>query len=196
MEVRFLRLPIPWLLTVVVIVIAAAGQAAHFLVVSQPQKSDAIVVLAGETNTRPALGLELLRRGMAQHVFMDAETRNRVYDTRLFDIARSYVSRIPEADRVSVCPIFGTSTLAEADDVGRCLQPLAAHRVLIVTSDSHTRRALAIFRRRLPQYQFSVTGAVDPELFGDRWWTHREWAKTTCEEWAKLAWWEAVDRWR
>ena len=162
----------------------------------EPEKSDAIVVLAGETNVRPARALELLRQGMAPHVFLDAETRDVIYDQRLTDIAQKYVNGLPEANRVSVCPIVGFSTFAEADDVSRCLRSLGAHRVLIVTSDFHTRRALAIFRHRLPQYQFSVAAASGPAEFGDVWWTNREWAKTTLDEWTKMLWWECVDRWR
>ena len=49
-----------------------ASQAARFLVVDDPEKSDAIVVLAGETNVRPARALELLRQGVAPHVFLNA----------------------------------------------------------------------------------------------------------------------------
>jgi uncharacterized SAM-binding protein YcdF (DUF218 family) len=95
-----------------------------------------------------------------------------------------------------VCPIAGLSTIAEADDVNRCLQPLGAHRVLLVTSEYHTHRALMIFRQRLPQYQFSVAAARSPAEFGEAWWTHREWAKVTFDEWSKMLWWETVDRWR
>jgi len=193
---QFLRLPILLFLALVVIVAVAARQAARFLVVDGPEESDAIVVLAGETNARPARALELLRQGMARHVLLDAETRNRIYDMRLIDIAQNYASRLPEASRVSVCPIFGSSTFAEADDVSRCLQPLGVHRVLIVTSDFHTRRALMIMRRRLPQYQFSAAGASDPAEFGAAWWTKREWAKVTFDEWSKTIWWQMVDRWR
>ena len=191
---RFSRL-FPGLLLVVILV-ALASQAARFLVVDKPEKSDAIVVLAGETNVRPARALELLRQGVAPRVFMDAETRDLVYDQRLTDIAQKYVNGLPEASRVSVCPVTGFSTNAETDDVNRCLQSLGAHRVLIVTSDFHTRRALMIFRHRLPQYQFNVAAARNPAEFGDAWWTRREWAKTIFDEWAKLLWWEAVDRWR
>jgi uncharacterized SAM-binding protein YcdF (DUF218 family) len=71
-----------------------------------------------------------------------------------------------------------------------------AHSVLIVTSASHTGRALRIFRHRLPQYKFSTAAAQDPSHFGIHWWTNREWAKTTVDEWVKLVWFEAVDRWR
>jgi|SRR5580658_4773054 vancomycin permeability regulator SanA len=184
------------LLFLVTMLAVLASQAARFLVVDEPEKSDVIVVLAGESNVRPARALELLRQGVVSHVFLDAETRNLVYNQRLIDIAQKYVDGLPEANRVSVCPVVGFSTLEEADDVSRCLQSVGAHRVLIVTSEFHTRRALMIFRHRLPQYQFNVAKARDPVQFGHAWWTNREWAKTTFDELTKLLWWEAVDRWR
>ena len=194
---RFFRLHIVSFLVVVLRIVAAlASQAARFLVVDEPEKSDAIVALAGETKVRPARALELLRQGVAPRVFLDVETRDVIYDQPLVDIARKYVTGLAEENRVSVCPIAGFSTNAEANDVSRCLQSMDAHRVLIVTSDYHTRRALLIFRHRLPQYQFSVAAARGPERFGDAWWTNREWAKVTFDEWLKMLWWEAVDRWR
>ena len=193
---RFFRLHIVSLLVLVFIVAALASQAARFLVVDEPEKSDAIVVLAGETKVRPARALELLRQGVAPRVFMDAETRDLIYDQRLTDIAQKYVNSLPEASRIAVCPIVGFSTYAEADDVSRCLQSMGAHRVLIVTSEFHTRRALLIFRHRLPQYQFSAAAARNPAQFGEAWWTNREWAKVTFDECSKMLWWEAVDRWR
>lgn len=178
------------------IVIALASQAARFLVVDNPQKSDAIVVLAGDTNLRPAHALALLREGMAQRVFLDVEVRDQIFDQHLTDLAQKYAASLPEGNRVSVCPITGLSTTAESGDVNRCLQAAGAHTVLIVTSEFHTRRALAIFRHRLPQYQFSVAAAHSPAQFGNAWWSNREWAKITLDEWMKLFWWEAVDRWR
>ncbi len=42
----------------------------------------------------------------------------------------------------------------------RCLSKLNAKRVLIVTSDYHTRRALSIFSELLPQYEWSAVGVV------------------------------------
>jgi DUF218 domain-containing protein len=188
---RLLRWLIPFL-----IIAAMGSQAARFLVVDDPQKSDVLVVLAGETNSRPARGMELLRQGMAPRMFLDVESGDVIYDQRLTDLAQKYLNTLLDAERVSVCPIAGLSTNAETDDVRRCLEPLSAHRVLIVTSEFHTRRALSIFRRRLPQYQFSAAAAHDPTHFGTAWWTQREWAKVTFDEWVRLVWWEAVDRWR
>jgi uncharacterized SAM-binding protein YcdF (DUF218 family) len=191
---RFSRLLL--LLLFLVLLLALARHAASFLVLDEPAKSDAIVVLAGETNVRPARALELLRQGWAPHVFLDAETRDRIYDQQLVEIAQRYANGLGEGNRVTVCPIVGFSTLAEADDTARCLQSIGAHKVLIVTSEFHTRRALLIFRHRLPQYRFSVAAARNPAQFGEPWWTNREWAKTTLDEWLKLVWFEAVDRWR
>jgi len=189
---RFLRL----FLLVVVIAVLAASQAARFLVVDNPQKSDAIVVLAGEASARPAHALELLRQGMAPRLFLDAEVGEPMYDQQLTDVAQKYVNTLPERNSIRVCPIVGRSTAAETEDVARCLQSLGAHRVLLVTSEYHTRRALTIFSRRLPQYQWSVAAARNPMLFGAAWWTNREWAKVILNEWTKLIWWEVVDRWR
>ena len=88
----FFRLHIVSFLVVVFIVIVLASQAARFLVVDEPGKSDAIVVLAGETKVRPARALELLRQGMAPRVFLDVQTRDVIYDQPLTDIARKYVN--------------------------------------------------------------------------------------------------------
>lgn len=184
------------LLVLLLLLVALASQAGRFLIVDEPQKSDAILVLAGETAVRPARAVELLRQGMAPHLFLDVEAGELVYDQHLTDVAQRYANSLPERERISVCPITALSTYAESDDVNRCLQAFGVHSVLIVSSASHSRRALLIFRHRLPQYRFTVAAAQDPTHFGTTWWTNREWAKTTLEEWVKLTWWEVVDRWR
>jgi hypothetical protein len=90
--------------------VVLASQAARFLPVNNPQKSDVIVTLAGETGDRPAHALELLRKGMAEHVILDAEAGERIYDQPLTEIARKYANSLPEAGRISVCAIDGRST--------------------------------------------------------------------------------------
>jgi uncharacterized SAM-binding protein YcdF (DUF218 family) len=190
-QMRILRFLIPLL-----ILAALASQAARFLIVDDPQKSDAILVLAGETAARPTRGLQLLRQEMAPHLFIDVESGSQQFDQRLVDIAEKYIATLPDHARVSVCAITGLSTNAETTDAHRCLDLIGAHSVLIVTSEFHTRRARSIFRKRLPQFQVSVAAARDPLRFGTAWWTNREWAKVTFDEWTKLIWWNCVDRWR
>src|SRR5258708_21575869 len=188
-------------------VLAAAGvllgsQAGSWLVVDSPRPSDAIVILAGETEQRPAKGLRLLSQGLAPRLFLDAPAGSRIYRWSQLELAQQYLSGLPAAQQLAACPIFGLSTRDEARDVARCLAASGAangseiHRVLLVTSDFHTRRALAVFRHEIPGVQFSAGAAYDPIQYGNRWWQHRQWAKTFFDESVRLVWWSAVDRWR
>jgi hypothetical protein len=170
-----------------------------FLVRDQPLKSDVMVVAAGGLNdARYAKALDLLRAGYAPLVLLDASADMKLYGRSFAEMAQEYAPRQagPLASQVKVCPIYGDSTLLEAGSVARCLEPLHPARVMVVTSDFHTRRARSIFQRRMPQYQWSSAAAADPYFFGTRWWTHREWAKTNLLEWQRLLWWELVERWK
>jgi hypothetical protein len=40
-----------------------------------------------------------------------------------------------------------------------------------------------------------VAAAYDDAQFGAPWWKHRQWAKTNVDEWLRMFWWQAVDRW-
>jgi len=186
-----------------VLILALAGLACflplcgRMLVVNQPEKSDAIVVLAGDSNdVRYRRGMQLLRQGYAQNLLLDASEDFTHYGETVAQAAARFVatSAGDMAGRAHVCPVRGDSTVEEARHVGACLEKLSPRSVLLVTSDYHTRRALGIFRRRLPQYRWSVAAASDPYFFGDRWWKKREWAKTTFTEWQKLIWWRVVER--
>jgi len=170
--------------------------AGRLLVVDSREPSDLILVLAGETDRRPALGLELLHQGYGRRAMIDVPAEVTIYAFAQTDLAERYVRDLPDHDSVSICPIQGLSTREESHDVARCLAGREASRILIVTSDFHTRRALSIFRHELPGKSFSVAAAHEPTQFGTRWWTHRQWAKTCMNEWLRTLWWQAVERWR
>lgn len=180
-------------IAVAVLLFSTSGE---FLIVNQPEHADVIVVLAGETNQRPALGLKLLREGYAPRMLLDVPATAKVYQWDMLQLGQQYVHGLPESNSVTVCPIYGLSTKTEAQDVSRCLSPLGAHKVLVVTSDYHTRRALSTFKHELRGMQISVAAATDPQQFGGAWWKHRQWAKLNFDEWLRLVWWEAIDRWR
>src|SRR5215471_5210152 len=88
-------------------------EAGRSLVINDPQKSDVILVLAGETDHRPARGLELLRQGYAGRLVIDAPARERIFDASTADLAQGWAHRLPEAPQISVCPIYGLSTRDE-----------------------------------------------------------------------------------
>ena len=169
--------------------------AGEILVVDAPQPSDVIVVLAGETYNRPIRGLELLKQGYAHHVLIDVPAAVTIYKFSQVQLAEQYVHDLPEAASVGICPIVGLSTHDESHDVEKCLEHETGSRVLIVTSDYHTRRALSIFRHEIRGKSFAVAAAYDDAEFGTRWWAHRQWAKTCLSEWMRLLWWTAIERW-
>jgi uncharacterized SAM-binding protein YcdF (DUF218 family) len=170
-----------------------------YLIVDHPEKSDVIVVLAGDNNdVRYWRGIELLRAGYGHQMIVDAGAQliyGRTYAEHAADFAARTAGEL--APRISVCTIKYDSTLLEAADLGGCLARLqpSPRTALIVTSDYHTRRALSIFSKRLPQHRWSAAAAHDDYSFGQPWWTRREWAKINLTEWQKLLWWEMWERW-
>jgi hypothetical protein len=173
-----------------------AAKAGSFLIVDEPRRSDVILVLAGETDRRPARALELLAQGYGRRVVLDVPTTAKLYEFTQIQLARKYVEDLPQGALVSVCPIDGLSTKDESKDAEKCIARDGARSVLIVTSDFHTRRALSIFRKEAPGHEYSAAAARNDEQFGARWWTHRQWSKTFVDEWLRLIWWKTVDRWR
>lgn len=179
-----------------VLLITFALIAGRILIVDAPQPSDLILVLAGETDRRPAHALELLHQGYGKHVLIDVPADTRIYEFSQLDLAQKYVHDLPDSASVSICPIHGLSTREEAHDVEKCLIAERGTSILIVTSDFHTRRALSIFRHELRGKSFAVAAARNSTEFGSRWWTHRQWAKTCTGEWLRTIWWNAVERWK
>ncbi|MFZ0419965.1 MAG: YdcF family protein [Candidatus Sulfotelmatobacter sp.] len=178
------------------LLVVLAAKAGNFLIIDAPQPSDAILVLAGETDKRPQRALELLSQGYGKRIVLDVPNNAKLYEFTQIELAQKYIQDLPQAASVSICPIDGLSTKDESKDAEKCLQREGARRVLIVTSDFHTRRALDVFQREFPGHDYSVAAAHNDEGFGSRWWTHRQWAKTFVDEWLRLIWWKAVDQWR
>jgi uncharacterized SAM-binding protein YcdF (DUF218 family) len=184
----------------IVLAFFAILHAGNYLVVNRPEKSDAIVVLAGDRNDRRYWrGVELLRDDYGQRMLLDAMSE-RIYGQTYAEHASNFVAQSAgdQKSKIVICVVTQDSTVDESSDVRRCLAQLqpAPQSVLLVTSDFHTRRALSIFRSRLPQYRWSTAAATDPAVFGESWWQHREWAKTCVWEWEKLLWWKLFESWR
>jgi hypothetical protein len=176
--------------------ILLAAKAGSFLVLDAPRPADVILVLAGETDARPQRALQLLAQGYGRRIVLDVPANTKIYEFTQIQLAEKFVHDLPQAALVRVCPIEGLSTKDESKDAEKCLAREGGKSVLIVTSDFHTRRALSVFRREIPEYKYSVAASRDEEQFGVRWWKHRQWAKTCVNEWVRFIWWKAVDQWR
>ena len=160
------------------------------LSVNNAKSSDAILVLGGDEDAlRYEKALSLLAAGYGREMVVDADASSTWWGATEADLVERFASATA---KVTVCRVTATSTRGETADANRCLSKLGAKRVLIVTSCYHTRRALSIFTKLLPQYQWSVAG-VEPPMQVSAWLAMRQ---DVIKEWCKLFYWELVARWR
>jgi uncharacterized SAM-binding protein YcdF (DUF218 family) len=165
------------------------------LVIDAPQRSEVIVVLAGDSDDlRYWKGIELLRAGYAPRMLLDARANSIAYGRTPAQMATEFVSRTAADLAVKVCPTTGNSTRAELESAIACFPPGSPRTVMIVTSDYHTRRALSIARKFYPRYTWTTAAADNGLLSVPRWWTNRTITKNVFLEWQKLLWWELVER--
>ena len=146
-------------------------------------------------DARYLAAVQLMNEGWAPRLILDVFDKNRTFGNRDVDLAQDFLNRTTPG-RSSICPIAENSTYDEARYLQSCLRDTGAKSILVVTSAFHTRRALEILRKRLPQYHFSIYPVTEPYYFDTQWWTTRERAKTTLSEWQRYIWWTLVDRWR
>ncbi len=181
---------------IAVVLISLFRFAASYLVVNDPEHADLIVVLGGGDNDlRYWNGVKLMHDGYAPRLMLDVFAKRKTFGHMDTDLAQELLDGTTPG-KSQVCPIQENSTYDEARYLEKCLVRSGAKSVLVVTSPYHTRRAREILQARLPQYHFSFYAAPDPYYFGTRWWTDRQWAKTTLSEWERYLWWQLVDRWR
>ena len=171
--------------------------AGNFWVVDEsPQASDAIVILSDDDYgaVRASRAADLYRASWAPRIVASGRTL-RPYISIAELMQRDLTDRGVPATAVVRVPNRARNTLDEAGAVSEFLSAHGWKKIIVVTSNYHTRRALSILQRRQPHYHFSIYAAPDPYFFGERWWQTREWAKTTYSEWQRYLWWQVVDRW-
>jgi uncharacterized SAM-binding protein YcdF (DUF218 family) len=122
------------------------------LVVSVPlSKADALIVLGGEPLARPLEAARLFKEGVAPKIFV----------TGIGDASR--ISKVLQGAGVPASAIVmeskATTTFTNATLLKPLLNAAQVHSALIVTSPFHTRRALATFRKLMPEITFGVTDA-------------------------------------
>jgi uncharacterized SAM-binding protein YcdF (DUF218 family) len=157
---------------------------------------DAIVVLAGAFEQRAPKAFMLLREGVGKELIIDADDVQHVYGKTSADRAIAIAQTHGEfASKIDVCRMTADSTAEEALQLESCLRTIHARSVMLVTSRNHSRRALAIFKHSLPQYEWSLTIADEQQPEGSDMQSATS-AGAQMQEWLKMLWWEGVDRWK
>jgi uncharacterized SAM-binding protein YcdF (DUF218 family) len=150
-----------------------------------PVHADMIVVLGGDfSGNRILTAGDLVRRGFASKALICGTSGE--YGLYESDLAIPFAVRhgYPASYFIPL-PNQSRSTRDEAVDVLTALNKLHAHRIDIVTSDYHTRRAGNIYRAQAPGLEIHMVAAPDLYFTPDGWWQNREGRKTFLLEWTK-----------
>jgi len=162
------------------------------LIVSDPlEKADAIYVLAGDFfGSRVLLGADLGARGFAPLVLLSGgRYSNDFYQNRYsgdlalqFAVEHGYQPALFQAIRLNT-----PSTIEEAQAMGPIFRRMGVRRVILVTSNFHSRRAALVFRLVLPDVHFSVVPSKDLDYNPASWWKTRRGRHLVESEYEKIA---------
>jgi len=181
-----------WAIVAAALLLAAAlhtqifsGFGSYLVQAGPPEKADAAFVLAGDNSgNRILTAAELMRQGYVRKVVVSGP--GEVYGLHECDLAIPFAVKkgYPES-YFEHAEHFAHSTAEEARATLPQLRRDGCRRIILVTSDYHTRRAAKIFRTAAPDLTFFVVAAPDPYFSASGWWHNREGQKTFLTEWEK-----------
>ena len=150
-----------------------------------PQKADAALVLAGDGwGNRILTAAQLARDGFVPKVLVSGP--DGAYGLHECDLAIPFAVKqgYPESYFVHM-ENSARSTVAEAQAVLPVIRRMGFQRLIVVTSNFHTRRAGAIYRKMAPDLTILMVAAPDESFTASDWWHSREGQKTFVVEWEK-----------
>lgn len=149
--------------------------------VDPPEKSDAIILLAGQP-TRSIQAGDLYRRGIAPRVYVSSEIPRWEIATLAaagveYPSNEDVMLKVLAARGVPATAtiLFGNRNLVSTRAEGEALRatlPADIRRVTVVTSPYHTRRARLILRRALPDLEIRMI-ANSHEPWVKDWWNNK-----------------------
>jgi uncharacterized SAM-binding protein YcdF (DUF218 family) len=147
----------------------------EFLVVSDPlEHADLIYVLAGDFwGSRVLLGAKLGSEGWAPKVVLAGGLYSGGGEVARYqgDLAAEFaVKQGYQPGLFLPVPMEAPSTVEEARFMGPIFHRLGAKRIILVTSNFHSRRALEVFRLFLPEFDFQMEASADHTFHPQSWW--------------------------
>jgi uncharacterized SAM-binding protein YcdF (DUF218 family) len=154
-----------------------------------PAKADLAVVLGGDFwGNRIVKGGELVRQGYVPAALVSGPPG--VYGQHESDLEIAYAVRQGYPSQYFIAfPDEARSTQDEAVMILPELQRRHVRRVLVVTSDYHSRRAARVFRAEERTLgggiEIRMVATPDQEFHPDSWWRSRQGQKIAFMEWSK-----------
>jgi uncharacterized SAM-binding protein YcdF (DUF218 family) len=180
--------------------VAILSQIGHYLVAVDPlENADAIEILGGGELSRCKTAAQLFHRGWAPRILVSKA----IYPSEKEELLRYGIPTLENHEQclailsfhrvpmsaVEVIEGYNQSTQDEAQKIMAYLESGGIKRLIIVTSNFHTRRTRLLFRRILRATDVRViVQATPPDRLFDpqEWWTRRRDAKTLLWEYQKL----------
>jgi uncharacterized SAM-binding protein YcdF (DUF218 family) len=150
------------------------GWMGEFLIrADAPVHADAAVVLAGDPfGHRILRGCELVREGYVPKAYVSGPRG--IYGHNEAELAIGFaVARGCPAEWFLPILTDSNSTMEEARDLAQVIQTQPVKRLLVVTTDYHTRRAGKIWRKTVPSADVRMVAARDEYFRVDEWWKTR-----------------------
>ena len=141
-----------------------------------PQTADAIVILSDDNYSadRASKAAQLYREKFAPRIIASGRYL-RPYASIADLMERDLMDRGVPQSVVLRFAMHGQDTREEAEAIGQFCLSHGWKRILVVTSNYHTRRARYIYERVLPSgFELRVISAPDDEYDPDNWWRTRE----------------------
>ncbi len=160
------------------------GLGSYLVQNQKPEKAEVVVALAGdEYGDRVLTAGQLVREGWAPYALVSGTPYLLTNHAELsIDYAaakgysRSYF-RPFERDMVA--------TRDETQDIAEWLKQHGIHKVLLVSSNYHTRRAARLMKEAAPNLQVITIAAPDKYFTPDGWWRNRGGQRIFLQEWLK-----------
>jgi uncharacterized SAM-binding protein YcdF (DUF218 family) len=150
--------------------------AAFWIVQDRIEPAEAILVIGDDnlTSDRAAEAATLFRAGWAPQVVASGRML-RPYASIADFIARDLENKGVPASAIVRFSHRADNTLEEAQGLQVLIAQKGWRRILLVTSNYHTRRARYIFRKVLPDtVRLQVVGASDTQFEPTTWWASRQ----------------------
>lgn len=150
-----------------------------------PGHADMALVLGGDHHgKRILLAGELAQKGFVPKVMVSGPSG--VYGFYESELAIAFAVKHGYPESLFLpAPSDARSTREEAATLVPKLREIGVHKLMLVTSDFHSRRAGKIFRSAAPDMDISVVASDDTGYRLDRWWEEREGRKEVFFEWTK-----------
>lgn len=123
-----------------------------FIVDNAKKNADAILILSGDIVTRAEGAMSAYKQGYANKLFITTIKNRSSKYPHIIKTRNQYIKDIIEYENININYIpsikgGATSTIDEAIDMAIYLKKNPLQRIILITNEFHTRRALYIFKK-------------------------------------------------